>query len=99
VHNEACATASAGEHKKAQESDRCAMSELTKLQKIELKALVLDKQAILELVSCVREMRSVTKKLLGSRYRDGECDAVTLTTFAQRMDAIEDLEHETCISD
>jgi hypothetical protein len=51
VYNEARSTASASEHKKAQESERYAMSELTKLQKMELRALVLDKQAIIELYS------------------------------------------------
>ena len=70
------------------------MCGLTKLQEVERQALVLDREAVIELVSAVREMRATIKKLLNSR-----CDAVDLTNFAWSAEAIENLEHETCISD
>lgn len=70
------------------------MNELTKLQKQELKALCLDKGAILECVNAIRAYRAACKGLIDARYSDGECDAVELTGFASRLRDIEDLEHQ-----
>jgi hypothetical protein len=61
----------------------------TTLQKLEAQALVGETQATIECVSAIREFRAAAKALLALRYRDGECDAVTLTVFADALERIE----------
>lgn len=69
--------------------------DLTDLQLIERKAMVCDgierRQAVIALVSAVREFRQAAKALLDGRYRDGEVDAVALHQFET---AIEEIEHD-----
>ena len=48
---------------------------------VEKLALVGDKNAIIHLVSEFRRLRLASDKLLKSRYRDGECDSVSLHEF------------------
>jgi len=55
-------------------------------------AMTGDRQAILVVVSSLRKYRAATKKLLESRYQDGECDAVALHVFnLEAGEAEEDL--------
>ena len=58
-------------------------------------AMIGDRMAILRLVSAVRQYRDAVKNLLSSRYSDGECDAVGITTFEVTCKEIENsLEEE-----
>lgn len=65
--------------------------ELTKLQEAELKAMVGNREAVIQVVSALRRYREEVKNLLADRYRDGECDATALHTFQCRVGEIEEL--------
>ncbi len=43
--------------------------------------MIVHRQAVLDLVSLERSLRQAAEKLLAARYRDGECDSVTLKQF------------------
>lgn len=62
---------------------------LTRLQRAEREALCKNHQAITVLVDAVRQWREASAKLLASRYRDGECDAVALAEFESAVEGIE----------
>lgn len=63
--------------------------ELTPLQELEKEALCGDRQAVLRVVSSLRRYRAESKKLLDSRYRDGECDSLSLHEFNEEIEEIE----------
>jgi len=60
------------------------------LEKTERSAMLLDRQAVLVIVSALRKYREASKVLLDSRYRDGEVDAVALHTFQSAISEIEE---------
>ena len=66
--------------------------ELSELQKIERQAMTGDRAAVIAVVSALRRYREASRKLLGARYRDGECDAVSLSTFESGIGEIEEME-------
>lgn len=62
---------------------------LSPLQLTERQAVVLDRLAVLQVVSALRRYRAAAKALLHKRYRDGECDTVALTRFENECESIE----------
>jgi len=46
-------------------------------------------------VTCLRRYRQAAKKLLSSRYSDGECDSNALHSFGEECNAIEEFMEET----
>lgn len=58
------------------------------LHAIEKRALVGDRYAVLVIISAFRRFRKSSEELLKLRYRDGECDAVDLTTFNFELQVI-----------
>jgi hypothetical protein len=64
-------------------------TELTTLQELEREALVLNRQAVIAVVSALRQYREIAQTLLSGRYRDGEVDAFALSNFAALMKEIE----------
>lgn len=52
-----------------------------RIRDIEKAALTGDRLAVLALVGAFRRVREASKEMLADRYRDGECDAVALSTF------------------
>lgn len=58
----------------------------------ERRALLGDRESVIRVVSALRKYRDGAAKLLLSRYRDGECDAVQLNEF---YDACADAEEDT----
>lgn len=65
------------------------MSELTNLQRLELKALIGDRAAVVQLVSALRKYREAATVLQGHRYQDGEVDTVALSAFFSDCQDIE----------
>lgn len=63
--------------------------ELTHIQKRERDAMVGDSQAVIEVVSALREYRQVVKNLLNARYGDGECDSYSLHELLCVVEEIE----------
>ena len=57
---------------------------------LEKAALTGDLGSTVRLVSAFRRYRAAAVKLLLSRYRDGECGAVALTSFASDLQDIEE---------
>jgi len=45
-----------------------------------------------KIVEALRRYRQACKETLGLRYRDGECDGVTLYNLGETINEIEDLE-------
>jgi len=64
------------------------------LEESERNAMLLDRQAVLAVVSALRKYREASKVLLDSRYRDGEVDAVALHTFQMSLEEIEEVGEE-----
>jgi hypothetical protein len=70
------------------------MSELTKLQRAERDAMCGDRDAVLAVVSGLRQYRAAVETLLAKRYRDGEVDAVAMSFF---QNTVEDIEFDVAI--
>lgn len=64
--------------------------ELTILQEDERQAMLLDRAAVLRVVSALRRYRAAASELLRSRYQDGECDAAALCSFELEIGEIEE---------
>lgn len=47
----------------------------------EKRAMLLDRDAVLRVISALRAYREASERLLAARYADGECDAVALSVF------------------
>lgn len=62
----------------------------SELQQIELDALLLERAAVIRVVSALRQYRAEVTKMLDRRYGDGEVDGCTLGSFA---DAIKEIEN------
>ncbi len=63
-----------------------------KINDEEASALLGSKMSVISVVSALRKYRAASKKLLGSRYTDGECDAVAIHIFEDACrDAEDDL--------
>ena len=58
---------------------------------VEKQAMLLDRAAVLRVVSALRQYRHAAQSLLGKRYRDGECDAVALTVFEDEVKEAEEV--------
>lgn len=69
-------------------------NELTPLQECERQAMCDSRgsRATSELVDAIRRVRAAVQTLRGSRYADGECDAVALGAFFAEFTEIEGLE-------
>jgi hypothetical protein len=63
---------------------------LTALQEDERDALLLDRGAVVRVVSGLRKYRAEVVKMLGARYWDGEVNAATLSAFASHIEDIEE---------
>lgn len=61
-----------------------------RIHEIEKLALCGDAKAMTLIVSFARHYRQAAKKLLASRYRDGECDAVALNDFEAAIEEAEE---------
>jgi len=59
-------------------------------EETERRALLCDREAILQVVSALRRYRAIVIKTLDSRYRDGECDAVQLSNLQFEVEEIEE---------
>lgn len=57
---------------------------------IEKKAMVLDREAVLSLVSIERRLRQASEQLLSKRYKDGEVDRVALDIFSDTIDHLKE---------
>ena len=64
--------------------------ELTQLQQAEREAMTGDREAILTVISALRRYRALGKRLLDSRYSDGECDGYSIHRFECEMQDIEE---------
>lgn len=64
--------------------------DMTNLQSIEEPALDNNEIAIKYCIRALRAYRKNVKELLASRYADGECDMVSLSVFASRIESIEE---------
>jgi glucose-6-phosphate 1-dehydrogenase len=65
------------------------MTKITDLQKTEREALLMDRHAIINVVSALRKYRAAAQKLLQGRYRDGACDGVAVSQFAEEIEETE----------
>lgn len=51
----------------------------------ERRALMLDRDDVIRVISSLRQYREAAQALLEARYGDGECDAVALQAFAEAI--------------
>jgi hypothetical protein len=58
---------------------------------VEKQALVLDRTAVIRVVSALRQYRQAAVLLLGKRYADGEVDAVALHVFKAEVNNAEEV--------
>lgn len=62
---------------------------------IEQRALLLDRQAVIEVISALSRMRMAAELLIKARYGDGEVDSYMMHAFIDTVEEIEkDLEDE-----
>jgi len=63
---------------------------MSNAQLIEQKAMVLDRHAVLQLVSALRRYREASRDLLQGRYMDGGIDGAAASRFESEVAAIEE---------
>lgn len=69
---------------------KAAEGELTWIQNLERRALVGDRQAMIQVVSALRGYRQVVKETLARRYRDGFIDGAASAYLEEVVAKIED---------
>lgn len=57
---------------------------------VEKKAMLLDRHAVLQIVSALRRYRQASEVLLSARYQDGSLDRAAASTFAREIAAIDE---------
>lgn len=62
---------------------------LTQAQKDEREAMLLDRQAVIQVVGYLRLYRAAAKRMLSLRYTNGECDSCALHEFESTIEDIE----------
>jgi hypothetical protein len=65
------------------------MEELSNLQLLERQTLLLDRSAIIQVVSALRGYRELSQKLLSKRYENGEC-ALALCEYQSKIAELEE---------
>ena len=66
---------------------------LTSSQENEREALLLDRDAVIRVVSDLRLYRAAAKRLISVRWGDGACDGACIHAFASQVEDIEDGEN------
>lgn len=70
------------------------MSELTRMQSLELAALCHRSSAVIEVVNALRQYREAVRRLLHQRHGDGSVDGYAVFEFAGLISDIEEADHE-----
>ena len=63
---------------------------MSQLEEDERAAMLLDRAAILRIVSALRRYRAASESMLAARYTDGEVDGATLSVFEEEVKGIEE---------